>query len=78
MGFSTGLRRRLTLGLVLGLLVAGGAIGQSRSDDEPTVGIYAPCKAPASAIKWIRVAPANESAHLDRCARASVLLSSQA
>ena len=66
MGFSTGLRRRLTLGLVLGLLAAGVALGQSRSDDQPVVGIYAPCNAPVSAIKWIRVAPANETAHLDR------------
>jgi endonuclease/exonuclease/phosphatase family metal-dependent hydrolase len=66
MGFTTGLGRRLTLGVLVGLVAIGGAVAQSRSDDVPAAGLHASCNAPVSAIRWIRVAPANETVHLDR------------
>ena len=66
MGFTTGIRRSLTLGVLVGLVAFGGAVAQSRSEDVPAAGLHAPCNAPVSAIKWIRVAPANEAVQLDR------------
>jgi endonuclease/exonuclease/phosphatase family metal-dependent hydrolase len=59
--------RRTAAGLLLLTLGAmAGAIAQSRSAVVPRVIVDPPCRAPASAIRWLRVAPDNEGARLDR------------
>lgn len=53
-------------GLILGLLTIAGAVGWTRSDAVARVQIRPACNAPGAAIRWIRVAPENETARLDR------------
>jgi endonuclease/exonuclease/phosphatase family metal-dependent hydrolase len=51
---------------VLGLVALVGVGAQSRSESAPRFEPRPPCNAPSSAIRWIRVAPENEAARLDR------------
>jgi hypothetical protein len=53
-------------GLILGLLAIAGAVGWTRSDAVARVQIRPACNAPGAAVRWIRVAPENETARLDR------------
>lgn len=54
------------LGLILCLGAIAGGVAQSRPELVPQVELRAPCNAPPSAIRWLRVAPLNETARLDR------------
>jgi endonuclease/exonuclease/phosphatase family metal-dependent hydrolase len=51
---------------VLALVALLGIVAQSRSESVPRIQPRPPCNAPSSAIRWIRVAPENEAARLDR------------